>query len=58
MATDQRLEHIFKYMNYDVLTDWEQRFVEDMEKRFRKGFDLSTKQDEILERIFREAEVR
>ncbi len=54
LMTPERFTWIIKGLNFDELTDWESRFVEDMEKWMKKRGDLSDKQEEILERIFQE----
>jgi len=50
----KRFQHIFKFIEWDKVTDWEQEFLESVEKQFKhKGF-LSEKQEEILERIYKQ----
>lgn len=49
-----RLKWILTGINYEKVTDWEQRFLEDVESYFKRKGDLTDKQEEILERIFRE----
>jgi hypothetical protein len=49
-----RMEWIVHGLDYDRLTDWEMRFVEDVEDRFKRRGDLTEKQEEILERIYKE----
>jgi hypothetical protein len=49
-----RLSWIVRGLDYDRLTDWEQRFVESVEMQFNeKGF-LTEKQEDTLERIYKE----
>jgi len=36
----------------DSLTEWEQGFIESIEKRVNRGQDLSDKQEAVLERIY------
>lgn len=40
--------------SWDMLTDWEQRFVADMEKKHKSGYDLTEGQLEKLEQIYDE----
>lgn len=53
----QRLKHIFAYIEYDNLTDWEQDFVESVSDQFEENGSLPERQLEILEKIFRERAV-
>ena len=52
--TKDRLIWIIKSINFDSLTLWEETFLESVEKQFYKFGDISEKQEEILERIYRE----
>ncbi len=52
--TPERFAWIIKGLDFDKLSDWESRFIEDMEKWMEYRGDLSEKQEEILERIFQE----
>lgn len=55
---DQRLEHIFKYIDMEKLTDGEERYVLSFEEQYeRKGY-LSQTQEGILEDIFRRSNER
>ena len=38
---------------HDLLTDWEQEFVESIERQYRSKGTLSPRQREVLEKIFR-----
>jgi len=56
--THDRVEHIFKFLEYDKLTDWEDNFVVSVSGQFERSGFLSKKQLEILERIFKQSEER
>ena len=49
-----RFKMIMKFMEWDKLTDWEHDFIESVEKQFKQKGYLSEKQEEVLERIYRE----
>ena len=49
-----RLKWIITGLDYDLLTDWESQFVESIEDYFKRRGDLTEKQEETLERIFKE----
>ena len=53
-ATD-RIEHIFKFMEYGNLTDAQHDLVESFEAQFIRRGALSERQLEILEDIFEKA---
>lgn len=50
----ERLRWVLTGLEYDRLTDWESKFVENVEEYFKKHGDLTDKQEEVLERIFKE----
>ena len=50
--TKDRLKWIISGLDFDILTDWEEEFVESIEKYFNKKGDLTDTQEEILERIY------
>jgi len=52
--TLDRLKWIISGLDFDYLTDWEQQFVETVEIYFYRKGNLTERQEEILERIFRE----
>ena len=52
--TSDRLKWIISGLDWERLTDWEGRFVESAENYFNKHEDLTERQEEILERIYRE----
>jgi hypothetical protein len=52
--TKDRLSWIIQGLDYEKLTEWEERFVEDVERYFKRHKDLTERQEEILERIYRE----
>ena len=41
------------YLDFDLLTDWEQEFVESIERQYRSKGTLSPRQRALLEKIFR-----
>ncbi len=49
-----RLQWIIHGLDYERLTSWEEKFVEDVEGYFKRRGDLTDKQEEILERIYKE----
>jgi len=49
-----RLKWIITGLDWERLTPWEEKFVEDMENYFNRKGDLTDKQEEILERIYKE----
>lgn len=52
--TKDRLSWIIQGLDWEKLTEWEERFVEDIERYFRRKGDLTNKQEEIIERIYKE----
>lgn len=52
--TRDRLQWIISGLDWEQLTKWEKRFVESVEKFFKKSGYLSVNQEDILERIYRE----
>lgn len=52
----ERIEHIFKFMEYDNLTDAQHDLIISFEKQFRQRGSLSERQVEILEDIFEKAQ--
>lgn len=50
-----RIEHIFKFMEYDALSDAQHDLVVSFETQFEKRGSLSERQSEILEDIFAKA---
>lgn len=55
---EDRIEHIFKYMEWDCLTDNQHDLIISFEQRFDRRGDLSDAQYEILEDIFSKAAER
>ena len=55
---NERIEHIFKYMEYDVLTDAQHTFVADLESFFERNGYLTDNQFYPLEDIFSKAAER
>ena len=58
MSDTDRIEHIFKFMEYDQLTDAQHSLVESFEEQFERRGSLSDRQVEILEDIFERAAER
>ena len=52
--TKDRLKWIISGLDFDKLTDWEEKRVEEWEKQFKEKGYLTDRQEEILERIFKE----
>lgn len=52
----ERIKHIFKFMEYDNLTDAQHDLIISFEKYFERWGKLSEKQIEILEGIFEKAQ--
>ena len=55
---DGRFKHIMGYLDFNLLTDWEQEFVESIERQFKARGNLTEKQEDKLEKIFREQNER
>lgn len=51
-----RVEHIFKFMAYDNLTDAQHDLIVSFEEQFERKNYLSERQIEILEDIFERAQ--
>ena len=52
---DTRLDHIFRYLEYDNLTESQHDLIISFEEQYKAKGELSEKQEEILEDIFRKA---
>jgi hypothetical protein len=52
MTDRKRFDWIVKAIDAEKLTDWEEGFLGDLERRVYSGEDLTDRQEEILERIF------
>jgi len=52
---EERIDHIFKYMEWDNLSESQLDLIVSFEKQFKENGDLSEKQIEILEDIFSKA---
>ena len=52
--TSDRLSWIISGLDFNTLSDWEERFVESVEKYFKDHGDLTEVQENKLEEIFRE----
>lgn len=55
MVDDDRIEHIFKFMEYDQLSEKQLDLVESFERQWNAYASLSQRQVEILEDIFQRA---
>jgi predicted DNA binding protein len=55
MNNNDRIEHIFKFMEYDELTDAQMNLIVSFEDQFKKRGNLTARQLEILESIFEQA---
>lgn len=53
-----RIEHCFKYMEWESVTDGQMTYLVSFEKQFGQKGDLSDRQCEILENIFARAAER
>ncbi len=56
--TKERIEHIFQFMEYAVLTDAQHDLIISFEEQFQELGRLSDRQHEILEDIFWKADER
>jgi uncharacterized protein YllA (UPF0747 family) len=50
----ERLKWIISGLDFDSLTDWEQRFIEDCERRMERYGSITDRMEEIVERIYKE----
>jgi len=50
----QRFQWIIRWLDWERLTEWEEDFILSVENYFEKRGYLSKKQENILERIYRE----
>jgi hypothetical protein len=51
--TSERLAWIISGLDWDKLDDWEEKFVESIERYFKSHRDLTRAQENRLEEIFR-----
>jgi len=51
----ERIKHIFKFMEYDAITERQHALIISFEEQFERRGDLSERQMGILEDIFRRA---
>lgn len=49
-----RLDWIISGLDFELLNDWEERFIESCERRMEARGNLTDSQEEIIERIYRE----
>jgi len=54
-VTGDRIPHIFKYMEYDALSEGQHNLVIKYEEFYLKNKYLTTNQMEVLEDIFKQA---
>ncbi len=54
----ERIKMMFQFMEYDELTENEESFVISVEEQFKQKGELSSKQEKVLEDIFRKAASR
>lgn len=52
--TKDRLKWIISGIDFEKLTDWEERFLEACEKRMDTKGDLTEPMEEIVERLYKE----
>jgi len=52
--TKDRLTWVLHGIDLDRLNEWEERFIGDVEPYFDRNGNLTDRQEEILERIYRE----
>ena len=50
-----RIAHIFKYLEYDNLTEWEDDFILSVSEQYEQKQSLTDRQIEVLESVFRKA---
>lgn len=50
----ERMKWIITGLDWDLLDDWEERFVEGVERFYRENGRLSDRQEEVLEQIYRQ----
>jgi len=55
---DERIAHIFRYLEYDSLTEWEDDFILSVSEQYERKGSLTERQLEVLENIFRKAAER
>ncbi len=52
--TKDRLKWIISGIDFNKLNDWEENFVSSLEEQFDRRGNLTDKQEEIVERLYRE----
>ena len=55
---ENRIKHIFQFMDYDFISEAEHNLVISFEEQFLKSNSLSKKQTDILETIFKRSSER
>lgn len=58
MADPDRIAHIFEFMEWDNITNAQHDLLISFQEQFERRRDLSDRQVEVLESIFREANAR
>ena len=51
--TRDRFQMIIEWLDWDRLTEWEEMFVEDLERKFNTYGYLTARQEKVLEEIFK-----
>jgi len=51
---EARFKWLIKAIDFDTITDWEEKFIESLENQFIKKKFLTEKQLAILEKIYEE----
>jgi hypothetical protein len=55
----KRIDHVLgQLVSSDTLTEWEYNFVQSISKQFEDSKDLSDRQIEVMEKIYRDDQVR
>jgi len=52
--TKERLKWVVSGLEWETLTKWEEMFVESVEDQFKRKGSITDRQEEILEKIYRE----
>jgi hypothetical protein len=52
--TQDRLKWLISGIDFNELNEWEERFICDLEPYFERNGNLTKRQEELIERIYRE----
>lgn len=52
--TKDRLKWIISGLDFKNLSEWEEKFIESVEEQFKRKGSMTDRQEEILEKIYRE----